>query len=369
MTPRQAVRRAEFAGAAVIGVIGAYILFGIQTASTTLGCDFFTYTDAVRAWLAGQPIYDLTVSTTGMCGIYQYPPPFLFLVAPFAALNSDVGMTLWVVCLVACWSIGTAVLPVGNGTRWLVLLLGGIGWPLVFSLRLGQVTPVVYLVYALAWRCLDRPRLMGSVVAIGTLVKLQPALLGIWFVVRRDWKAVVAMLGLLGAIGLVGGTFGLGNWIGLFTLFRSLVNAVTIPTNLAIGATALSLGASYDLAGALQAVNTVAVLAVVVFSGLRFDRTVGFLIAVVASQAISPIVWSHYALLLMLPVAWFLDRRIWWSALVPLSEAWVLLPFLPNWIYPVAFYGVLIALVSVGMRTRTSRRRISGPMPTAEFPT
>jgi len=222
---------------------------------------------------------------------------------------------------------------------------------------------------ALAWRSLDRPRRLGALVAIGTIVKLQPALLGVWLAARRDWNAVLAALVALAAIALIGAAFGLGDWVGLFTLLRSLSAAITVPANLAIGATAFSLGIPADVAGAIQVVNAVVVLALVVVSGLRFDRTIGFLIAVVASQVISPILWSHYALLLLLPVAWFLARRSWWAAIVPLSQSWVLLPFLPNWIYPAAFYGVLLALVFVGWRGGSSGRDRPAPLlATVPFP-
>jgi hypothetical protein len=353
-------RAERLAAIAVLAVVGAYIAFGLRTASNSLGCDFLAYFNASGRWLAGQPIYDLSVLSTGTCGTYQYPPPFVLVAAPFSLFGFDLGNWLWIGFLIGCWAIGTAILPVRLGTRWLVLLLGAIGWPLIFGVRIGQVAPILYLILAFAWRNLDRPVRLGVAVALGTLVKLQPGLLGVWLIARRDWRAVVAAAVTGLAIVVVAAVVGLRDWLGLLTLLRSLTDAVTVSTNMAIGATLHNLGMEAGLAGAIQTTNAVVMFAVVVLAGLRMPRTVGFLIAVVASQLISPILWSHYALLLMLPVAWLLDRRQWWAAVIPISEAWILLPFMPNWSYTVAFYATLAALLAIGWRTRD---QVDAPAP------
>jgi hypothetical protein len=95
-------------------------------------------------------------------------------------------------------------------------------------------------------------------------------------------------------------------------------------------------------------------LAFVVVCARWSSREAGYLVAVVASQVVSPIMWTHYALILLLPVAWLLNRRHWWAAIVPVSHAWVALPFVPLDIYPLAFYGLLVALPVM------DRRRVPG---------
>ena len=121
---------------------------------------------------------------------------------------------------------------------------------------------------------------------------------------------------------------------------------------MAIGATLHSVGVDLELARTIQTINTVVILALVVVTGVALPRTAGFLVAVIATQLISPIVWSHYALLLLLPVAWLLDRRQWWAILIPLVHIWVLLPFAPNWTYSVAFHAALIGVIVTGLRER-----------------
>ena len=76
-----------------------------------------------------------------------------------------------------------------------------------------------------------------------------------------------------------------------------------------------------------------------------------YLVAVVASQLLSPILWDHYAMLLLLPVAWLLDR----GALVggrdpPRDErAPASGPSRPV-VYPLAFAVTLAALFIVPAR-------------------
>jgi hypothetical protein len=336
----------------VLAVVAAYIAFGLRTAANSFGCDFLAYYNAAGRWLHGGQIYDLSVLSTGSCGTYQYPPPFVLVAAPFSLLGFDAGNWLWVGFLIGCWAVGTAILPVRVATRWMVLLLGAIGWPLIFGVRIGQVAPILYLIFAWGWRNLDQPVRLGVAVALGTMVKLQPGLLGVWLFARRDWRALAAAAVAGLAIIAIAAAVGLRDWPGLLTLLRTLTDAVTVSTNLALGATLHNEGVDAGVAGMVQTVNTLAVLAIVVLVGLKLPRTVGYLIAIVASQLISPILWSHYALLLMLPVAWLLDRRLWWAAIVPIAEAWILLPFIPNWSYTVAFYAVFAALLVIGWRTR-----------------
>jgi alpha-1,2-mannosyltransferase len=348
------------AAVAILAVVGAYMAFGLMTASTTLGCDFLAYFNASVHWLQRAPIYDLSVASTGTCGTYQYPPTFVLLAAPFSFFGFDVGNWLWIAALIAAWAIGTALLPVRTATRWMVLLLGAIGWPLIFGVRIGQVTPLLYLVFAVAWRSLDRPGPLGASVAIGALLKLQPGILGLWLLARRDWRAL-GYAAVTGAILVAAAAaVGLWDWVGFVTLLRSLTNAVTVDTNMALGATLYSLGLDVGVAGTIQTINIVAIVALVIAAALWLPRAPGFLVAVLASQLISPIVWSHYALLLLLPVAWLLDRRQWWAAAIPAVHVWILLPFVPNWTYAAAFYGTLIALWVIGWQ---SRRDAPSPSP------
>ena len=43
------------------------------------------------------------------------------------------------------------------------------------------------------------------------------------------------------------------------------------------------------------------------------------MVAVVATQLVSPLLWDHYAVVLLLPTAWLLARGAWWALAIPLA--------------------------------------------------
>ena len=75
--------------------------------------------------------------------------------------------------------------------------------------------------------------------------------------------------------------------------------------------------------------------------------------AVVASQLLSPILWDHYAMLLLLPVAYLLAAGRWWALIIPLATAVPVIGITPAIVYPIAFWGTLLAVLLVGIRART----------------
>ena len=102
-------------------------------------------------------------------------------------------------------------------------------------------------------------------------------------------------------------------------LLERVSDPVTTPHNFTVGAVAYQLGLPEGAAAALQWVTVAAVAVLTVFAWFRLDPERSYLVTVVASQLVSPLLWDHYAMLLLLPVAWLLERRRWWAALVPLA--------------------------------------------------
>ena len=89
---------------------------------------------------------------------------------------------------------------------------------------------------------------------------------------------------------------------------------------------------------------------------LRRPAAASYLVVVVATQLLSPILWDHYALLLLLPVAWLLDRGRTWAVLIPLATCVVLVGVIPPVVYPLAFAVTLVALLAEGSKPRRADR-------------
>ena len=324
-------------------VVGAILSY----AGRTLGYDYFAYVGAARRVLEGAQLYDPSVNVAGGFAIYLYPPPFALAFVPFALLPDDIGVPFWTLLLVAATVAAIGLMPIPATARWLLLLVGGISWPVAYSIKLGQVGPILLLAFVVGWRWIDRPRPLGLSIAGGTLVKIQPVAHVLWAILTRRWAAAAVALGIIAAACLLATLLlGPGVWADYAALLARVGSSpITTPHNFTPGAVAYAAGLSEAAAASLQLAVTAAVVVVVIAAALRSSAEASFVTTAVASQLISPVLWDHYSMLLLLPVGYLLGRRHWWAALVPLAF-W--LPVAAT--YPLLFVVGLIAPALVGGR-------------------
>ncbi len=336
---------------AVLVVVGATVLLSGVVAGN-LGYDFLAYHQAAGRVLAGERLYDTTVQQTGGFGLFYYPPPFVLAILPFALLDPPVATWVWTGLSVAAFLIGVAIMPVSVSVRWVTILLAGLSWPFAYALKLGQVGPLLFLLFAIGWRRLDDPVALGASAAGGAIAKIQPGIVLAWAVLTRRWAAVVVGLTILAVAALVATlvTGGPSVWTDYIGLLRNVSDPISTPHNFTPGAIAYQLGLPSGVAATVQLVSTVATVAIVIFAALRAEAAASYLVAVVASQLLSPVLWDHYAMLLLLPVAWLIDRGQWWAVAIPLVSSVFTIGLTPPAAYPVVFWLTLLALVRVGMR-------------------
>jgi hypothetical protein len=207
-------------------VLGAGILFGVAllgymaaTRLDLLGVNFRVYRVAAGAALAGENLY--AVTPEGLPAYrYLYPPVTVLAFVPFALVSWHVGFALHALVTVGI-GVATAVLLVrvveSQGVRltrldralvvgWVVL-----GVHAVPSLFFGQVNHHLLALLALGFVALERGDgwTSGAAFALATLVKLFPALVGVWLVRRRDRRAVGAATA-TGLAGLLVGVLAFG---------------------------------------------------------------------------------------------------------------------------------------------------------------
>ena len=335
----------------ILAIVGFVLAVGavLWSAGSTLGYDFHAYEGAARRLLDGRRMYDPAVDVAGGFAIYLYPPPFALAIVPLALIGGQAAVGIWTALLVAAFLAGVALLPVGRSVRWLVLLLGALDWPVVYSLKLGQVGPILFLLFAIGWRWLDRPGRLGTAIGLGTLVKVQPGLLLGWAALTGRWRAIgVGTVALVGAAVLATVFAGTQPWFDYPALLGRVAAPLTTPHNFTPGAIAFEAGGSADIAALVQWIAVGVALAAVVVASRTASAEASYLVAVVASQLISPLLWDHYAMLLLLPVAWLLERRQWWAVVVPLATAIPLVGIVPAAVYPIVFVVCLFAPVVVG---------------------
>ena len=339
--------------AIVIFVAGVGVTLAV--ADDTLGYDFLAYHAAASRVLAGQPAYDTSFEAAGGFGLFYYPPTFIPLVLAFGLLPADVATWAWEAGLLAAFAVGVAVMPVARPVKWWIVLLAGVSWPFLYAIKLGQVGPLLFLLMAVGWRWMDRGPALGTSGALGAAIKIQPGLILAWALLTRRWAAVASGAVVLGALALIATLVaGLGAWTDFLALITRVSDPITTPHNFTPGAVAYQLGISRDTAALIQwGLMGLAALAFVL-AALRLGAAPSYMVAVIASQLLSPILWDHYALLLLLPVAWLMDRGCWWAAIFVLATPVLIVGQLPPWIYPAAFWATLAAVLVVGVSDRRS---------------
>jgi len=336
--------------------IGLFALFialavGASAVAGTLGFDFLAYHAAASRVLDGGPLYDMSFVGTGGFGLFYYSPTFGPLILPFGLLPDTVAVWTWTALLVGAFLAGIALLPVPASVRWTVLLLAALTWPVAYAIKLGQVGPILFLAFAAGWRWLESDRWLGATAAIGAAIKIQPGLVLVWALLVGRRTAVIVGAVVLGVLAVVATLVsGLAAWSDFLALVVRVSDPISTEHNVTPGAVVYQLGVPRGVAWTVQAASTGLVLLALIVAARRATPVAGYLVAVVASQLVSPVLWDHYAMLLLLPVGWLLARGSWWAAIVPLVTPTLLVGVIPPAIYPVAFWAVLILVLGHGRR-------------------
>jgi Glycosyltransferase family 87/Dolichyl-phosphate-mannose-protein mannosyltransferase len=282
--------------------------------------DLAVFLGAASKVLQGASPYAFNADQT-----YAYPPILAFLVSPLHPLDPGIAGLLWTVI-----SMGAIV-----GALWLLDVRDWRCFALTAAflftrsaVDLGTVGPLLLLAVAVAWHW--RERLVEPSVAIGTGIALKLFLwpLVLWPAFMRRTRTSVWSVGL--ALVLVLVPWALIGFHGLPGYARLLHRLSDEEATSSYSVIALAARAHLpETAGVvLSVVIGVALLAAAAWIGrddrraLR-DRDVAVLTLVLAAGlAVSPIVWVHYFLLLLVPLALTRPRLspLWFA---PFAYSWV----------------------------------------------
>lgn len=270
---------------------------------------------------------------------FVYPPLIAALAQPLTSWSFPRVAEVWLACSTLAYLLGmmslTRLVPV---RRWWILPLGLLLAsrfdPLLYSLWLGQTTPVIFLLIActLAFE-VERPAFAGACLALAVFVKLLPVLLVMVWVFERRWRAclgaVVTLLGLvLGSVVSCGVDLHLSyaarlREIGAHTL-------VAFNNQSLVGALSRFGGdfAPFDWSlftppfwGVLLVLGLTAISGVALFSSVRQGHGAQSRALVLLVLLLVPsIAWTHY-FVLTIPIALLLARD--------LTGRSRLVPFLP----------------------------------------
>jgi alpha-1,2-mannosyltransferase len=281
------------------------VLSRISTNAMYVHLDFHTFWHSAAALLEGRDVYDTDARLENL-----NPPFWILLISPLGllepllayrifaliTLGMTVGYLIWMadeVRLRSWWAVVAVVM----------LLLSS---PLLATLALGQIYPVLALGLVAAWITDRRERSVLSGTSLGLVVALKPSLVPVllWPLVRRRWRAFGAALAsgavaTLAAVVVVGPKATL-DWLKLlsdqapspywdnaslpgaaarlFTQNEFATHIATLPWTITV-AYALGIGA-------------------IAITALRAGSEVGLWALVAASLLVSPIAWHNYLVLL-----------------------------------------------------------------------
>jgi hypothetical protein len=260
------------------------------------------------------------------------------------ALIAAVTLSLWLLGVRdwRCYSITVAAMPMAS------------------SIMIGTLSPFLALGAAVAWRYRDRRWVVAAAITAVVVTKILLWPLAIWLLATRRFRTAAATIGLgvavtfgawavLGFDGLADYPHRLGRVAGLeqdksyspFALLRAL--------DLSSGSARLAV---------LGLMVALMVAIVWVARGTDGDRR-SFVVALVAGLLLSPIVWLHYLVVLIVPLALYRPR---------LGAAW-LVPLL-YWFLPgqenhgsVGNILVMMSLTAATLALAVWRRREPAPLP------
>jgi hypothetical protein len=177
--PRRFGRRMLVA-LAVLGLIGGIYITIYHLQQDPLA-DVRAYYDAGARLNAGQPLYPPDADTN-VADFYRYPPLVAIAFRPLALLPYDVVAPLWGLAMLAAFALTIRRLGLGSNT---LIAAGLLAWPIGWSLAIGQAQVLITLLTVLGtpWA-----------IALASNIKLFPALIGIYWLGRRDFRKVAALI-------------------------------------------------------------------------------------------------------------------------------------------------------------------------------
>jgi alpha-1,2-mannosyltransferase len=252
------------------------------------------------------------------------PPVWVLLISPLGLLEPLVAyrcfvlITLFVTVGYLAWMAGELRLrPAWAVTGTAMLLLSS---PLLATLALGQIYPVLALGLVAAWIADRRGKLVLSGGVLGLVVALKPSLLPVllWPLVRRRWRAVVAAI-LAGAVATLIGAAVVG-FAATLDWLRLLSDSSARPywDNASLPSAAARLFTDNPYAQhvatwtwTIPVAYTLGIAAIVVTAArVRGGAEAGLWALAAAALLASPIAWHNY-LVLLAPGVLLLLARGW----------------------------------------------------------
>jgi len=248
-----------------------------------------------------------------------YPPLVAYLFTPFAVLPYSVAGPGYFVLLLASLALTLRLLGVRDWRCFAAVLLW---YPVAGCLGTGAISPLLAVLLAIAWRWRHRAGIPAVAIAMACVAKLFLGPLVLWLIATRRWRETGLTVAVAAAMFLAPfASLGTGVLHGYPKLLRAL-DSTFGPRSFSAFTLFHSLGASTAVTRLLVVCLGVALASALFWLASRRRDADAFTIAIAAALILSPIVWMHYYVLLMVPIAiarpklsglWFVPLLYWFS--------------------------------------------------------
>jgi hypothetical protein len=326
-------------------ISGGVLIFVVATLAfkTYHLFDFRVFWDAGHRLLAGERLYPSEQALAANTRDYYVYPPVV--AAAFAPLSLIPFAVAGIIYAVLCVGAIVASLRLVGVRDWRCYAVLPFWMPVLQAVGLGTIAPLLALALAVAWRNRDR-RFVGSAalgLAIASKLFLWPVVF--WLIATRRFRRALETVGVTAAAILI-------PWAALgFRQLSDYPHVLQIlvrnelPTSFSIRALAGMLG----FAPAALVPQVLCVVAVFVLARRPEGDRRAFSAAIIAALVLSPLVWIHYYVLLIVPIG-LAARR--------LQTVWVL-PVLAFWVFPNNLSSVWptlwVSVVMLGVAALTLR--------------
>jgi alpha-1,2-mannosyltransferase len=290
---------------------------------TTYRIDIDIYRMGGQAWLDGHPLYSPDVKFHTPIGLnlpFTYPPLAAVIFAPFAWLGMTAASVAITIITLALLLVSTMIvltrMDVWEHTRfvpgpawlrrwWLTVLVvtwATLYWePIQANFAFGQIN-VVLMTLVIA-DCVPRrtPWPRGVLLGLGVAIKMTPAVFLLYFLLRRDRRAVITTLASVAAATLAGFVLAWqDSWEYWTDTVRdtSRIGSASLNTNQNIAGTLARLGLDDHHRFLPWVAGCFVVLALTVWAARRVLRAEEPTLAVICIALFglmtSPVSWSHH---------------------------------------------------------------------------
>jgi alpha-1,2-mannosyltransferase len=308
----RACRPAPLASLLIFGLLPVLLMISLL-GQPGFGWDFRAFYLGAQSYLHGvSPYPSHSLAALAYKQGFVYPAPMAALFAPLAVLPYTVAVSAWVALSVGAIAASLWVLGVRD---WRCLGALFLTHPVEQSVRLGTLMPTLTLLLALLWKYRDRVWTAGVLAAVLAVSKLFLFPVIFWLVATRRLKTAVLATAIAASVCVLG-------WLPIhlssIASYPALLRALAgYEQTFSYSLTSFALGLGVSAATATVAAVVAAAGFLAWAAAARSSDLLAFRLALAASFVLSPIIWGHYYVLLIVPLALSRPRlsAIWLAAI------------------------------------------------------